>query len=170
MSILLKHQQVAIGSPWQVLTLAEGETPESVALPSTPTIYPLAVWQARKAELQARGAQVGVWLEPADDPASLAAELANFAVIAVNFPKFTDGRGFSTARLLRERYGFGGELRAIGDVLVDQLFFLARVGFTTFALRADQNVDDAIKAFSTFSESYQTGVDQTQPLFRRRVA
>jgi uncharacterized protein (DUF934 family) len=88
----------------------------------------------------------------------------------VNFPKFNDGRGFSIGRLLRERYGFRGELRAIGDVLRDQLFFLARCGFDAFALRDDQDVDEALGAFADFSEAYQPALDQPVPLFRRRLA
>jgi uncharacterized protein (DUF934 family) len=88
----------------------------------------------------------------------------------VSFPKFTDGRGFSTARLLRERYRYRGELRAVGDVLRDQLLFLARCGFDAFALRADQDPDAALAAFEDFTEAYQGGTDQPLPLFRRRLA
>jgi uncharacterized protein (DUF934 family) len=91
-------------------------------------------------------------------------------VIAVNFPKFTDGRGFSAARLLRERYGYQGELRAIGDVLRDQLQELERCGFDAFLLRADQDVQSALHAFADLSDQYQTSALQPLPLFRRRFA
>ena len=86
----------------------------------------------------------------------------------VNFPQFTDGRGYSIARLLRERYGWRGELRAIGDVLRDQLFYLSRCGFDAFALRDDQDPHAALTAFDDFSEAYQASVERPQPLFRRR--
>jgi len=89
--------------------------------------------------------------------------------VAVHFPQFADGRGYSLGRLLRERYGWRGELRAIGDVLRDQLFYLTRCGFDAFDLREDQDLQAALSAFDDFSESYQTAVDQRQPLFRRRI-
>jgi len=91
-----------------------------------------------------------------------------FSRICIDFPKFADGRGYSAARLLRERHGFKGELRSVGDVLIDQLFFMKRCGFDTFALRDDQDLEDAIAAFSTFSNCYQNDVADTRPLFRRR--
>ncbi|MDQ5959482.1 MAG: hypothetical protein QG592_561 [Pseudomonadota bacterium] len=91
-------------------------------------------------------------------------------MIGINFPKFVDGRGYSTARLLRERYAYQGEIRAIGDVLQDQLFLMARCGFDAFALRADKSVEKALGAFETFKAPYQAAVDQPQPLFRRRAA
>jgi uncharacterized protein (DUF934 family) len=89
-------------------------------------------------------------------------------LIAVNFPQFTDGRGYSIARLLRERYSWRGELRAIGDVLRDQLFYLARCGFDAFMLREGQDAQAALAAFNDFSEGYQASVERPQPLFRRR--
>jgi uncharacterized protein (DUF934 family) len=91
-------------------------------------------------------------------------------LIAVYFPKFLDGRGYSTARLLRERYGYRGELRAIGDVGRDQLFYLARVGFDAFLIPEGRDARDALNAFADFPETYQGAVDQPLPLFRRRAA
>jgi len=88
-------------------------------------------------------------------------------VVAVDFPKFTDGRGYSIAYNLRMRLGYMGELRAIGDVLRDQLFAMYRVGFNAFATRQDRSIDDALKGLTVFSEVYQTSVDQKLPLFRR---
>lgn len=86
------------------------------------------------------------------------------------FPQFTDGRGYSTARLLRERYGWWGELRAIGDVQRDQLFYLSRVGFDAFELNDGIDLQSALSAFADFSEAYQTSVERLLPLFRRRSA
>ena len=91
-------------------------------------------------------------------------------LIAVNFARFSDGRGYSLARLLRGRYGYRGELRAVGDVLLDQLFYLMRVGFDAYALRDDQDPLAAGAALRTFSASYQAGADQPLPLFRQRRA
>ena len=103
---------------------------------------------------------LGVRLSPSDDPALIANDLNKLALIAVEFPAFADGRGYSTASLLRERYGYQGELRAVGDVLRDQVFLLSRVGFTTFALREDQNVEKALAAFNDFSSYYQHAADR----------
>jgi len=86
----------------------------------------------------------------------------------VSFPVFTDGRGYSIARLLRDRHGWTGELRAVGDVLRDQLFALARCGFDSFALRAGQDVQASLAAFGDFSVRYQSATDEPMPLFRRR--
>ena len=84
-------------------------------------------------------------------------------------PAFTDGRHCSTAYLLRTRYGYKGEVRAIGDILRDQLFSYQRVGFNAFALRADKDPVDALQAFADFSEVYQASADQPRPLFSRRA-
>jgi uncharacterized protein (DUF934 family) len=107
-------------------------------------------------------------LEPGDDPAKVADRLGAVARVEVNFPKFTDGRGYSIARLLRERYGYQGELRAVGDVQRDQLFHLSRCGFDAFLLREGQDAEVALSAFRDFSEAYQASVERPEPLFRRR--
>ena len=134
-----------------------------------PVIVPLALWQERRAALHARG-DVGVWLAPADDPAKLAADVGTLPLIAVDFPQFTDGRGYSTARLLRDRYGFKGELRAIGDVLRDQLYAYSECGFDAFALRADRDPAEALSGFDDFNGVYATTSRTPQPWFRRRQA
>ena len=166
MAKLIK-QGAVIDDVWQVLRLAEGEDAASVALPAGVVVFPLAVWQARKAEILARGTPAGIWLGVTDEPAEIADDLPQLALVSVDFPKFTDGRGYSTARLLRERYGYTGELRAIGDVLYDQLFFMKRCGFDAFALRADLNQWKAQAAFATFPNPYQGAVDQPLPHYRR---
>jgi uncharacterized protein (DUF934 family) len=165
---LIKQRQLA-DNPWQRLELAEGADLASIAVPPAPTLVPLALWLARRAELTARG-DVGVWLGPADEPGLLADDVALLPLIAVYFPKFLDGRGYSTARLLRERYGYRGELRAIGDIGRDQLFYLARVGFDAFLIPEGRDARDALNAFADFPETYQGAVDQPLPLFRRRAA
>ena len=108
-------------------------------------------------------------LEPTDDPASVADRLGRVARVEVNFPKFGDGRGYSIARLLRERYGYKGELRAVGHITRDHLFFMESCGFDAFELREGEDPHEALAAFSDFSESYQASVTRPQPLFRRRT-
>ena len=92
-------------------------------------------------------------LEPADDPASVSLE--GVARVEVNFPKFGDGRGYSIARLLRERHGYRGELRAVGQVARDNLHFLERCGFDAFLLRDGEDPHEALRGFEDFSVSYQ---------------
>ena len=107
-------------------------------------------------------------LEPTDDPAAFADRLPHVARVEVNFPKFGDGRGFSIGRLLRERYGYKGELRAVGPLTRDLLFFLESVGFDAFELRDGEDAHAALEAFDDFSESYQASPARPLPLFRRR--
>jgi uncharacterized protein (DUF934 family) len=109
-------------------------------------------------------------LEPDEDPAAIVDRLDTATRIEVNFPKFTDGRGYSIARLLRERHGYRGELRAVGDVQRDQLFYLSRAGFDAFQLREGEDARAALAALTDFSEAYQASVERPQPLFRRRSA
>ena len=111
-------------------------------------ILPLARWCAQRAGLDAT--RSGVWLGPDDALAPLLPWLATIPLIAIRFPVFTDGRGYSLARLLRGRHGYAGELRAVGDVLRDQLYFLQRAGFDSFALRADQPAEEALAAFRDY--------------------
>ena len=169
MAQLIKNG-VAASDSWQILELAEGESPEAIALPDGEVIFPLAVWLARKDEILSRPT-IGLLLQPADRVEDIAGELASFALIAVNFPKFVDGRGYSTAALLRQRYHYQGELRAVGDVLHDQLFFMQRVGFDSYALKDGKDAVYAIdQGFSPFSATYQGSTDQPEPYFRRRTA
>jgi uncharacterized protein (DUF934 family) len=109
-------------------------------------------------------------LEPQDDPASVAARLAGASRVEVNFPKFGDGRGYSIARLLRERYGYRGELRAVGQVVKDHLLYMESVGFDAFLLRDGDDPQEALAGFKVFSEAYQASVKNPLPLFRRRPA
>ena len=110
-----------------------------------------------------------VWLAPTDDPAALEPRLQALSLIAVDFPKVADGRGYSTAALLR-RAGYRGELRAIGEILIDQLYMLRRVGFSSFALRADQDPALAVAALHRYSDAYQAAGDGLVPPFRRPSA
>jgi uncharacterized protein (DUF934 family) len=165
---IIKNRTV-INDDWALLRLDESEAADTVVIPAGKVIVPLSVWQAQHAALAARLPDVGVWLAGDERPEELADDLASLTLIAVNFPKFTDGRGFSIAYNLRTRLGYKGELRAIGDVLRDQLFSMSRVGFDAFATRPDRSIHDALKGLSDFSETYQTSWDQKTPLFRRHA-
>src|SRR5947208_7055542 len=134
----------------------------------SPVIVPLALWQSEHDALAARG-NVGVWLKPDDDPDALAGDVERLPLIAIDFPKFVDGRGYSSARLLRDKHRFAGELRAIGDVLRDQLYYLRQCGFDAFAIRSDRNLEAALKGLSDFSDNYQATAARPVPLFRRRA-
>ena len=131
-------------------------------------IVPLALWQIERSVLRRR-TDIGVWLKPTDDPSALAHDVDTVPLVAVDFPKFSDGRGYSIARLLREKYRFAGELRAVGDVLRDQLYYLQQCGFNAFSVRADRDLDDALRGLRDFGESYQATVERPVPLFRRRI-
>lgn len=132
-------------------------------------IVPIAFWLQNKAALIERVGETGVWLNGDEDPAQLADDTATLPLIAINFPVFTDGRGFSTGRLLRERYGFKGELRATGYFLRDQMCYLGRCGFSAFTPPAEANVEGFLKSLHDFTEFHQSAVDQPIPLFRRRA-
>ena len=169
MAQLIK-QGTATVDTWKTLEIAEGETPETVALPAGDVIFPVAVWLARKAEIISCHKRIGLLIQPDERVEDIAADLDYFIVIAVNFPKFVDGRGYSTASLLRQRYHYQGEVRAVGDVLHDQLFYMQRVGFDSYALKDGKNAVYAIEAgFRTFSDAYQASTTQPQPQFRRRA-
>ena len=108
-------------------------------------------------------------LEPSDDPAAFADRLAGVARVEVVFPKFGDGRGFSIARLLRERYGYQGELRAVGHVVRDHLHYMESCGFDAYQLKDGEDAAQALAGFDDFSESYQASTARPLPLFRRRA-
>lgn len=112
---------------------------------------------------------VGVLLQPDDSPAALASDFDTIKAIAVNFPRFTDGRGCSTARLLRVRYGFQGEIRAVGDVLPDQIAFMARCGIDAFVL-SSSHIETARERVAGLGVAYQMTVNGPTPAWRRRWA
>lgn len=133
-------------------------------------IVPMELWLDHAHALKTRDGGLGVWLESNEEVEAIADDLEHFQVIALNFPVFSDGRHYSSARLLRDRYGYKGEIRAIGDVLRDQLFFMKRCGFDAYALREDRDPYEALESLKDFSETYQAATDQPEPLFRRRQA
>lgn len=129
----------------------------------------LSRWRSDADALRARSGRVGVRVPGDTPPEELAPLLDGVSLVAIELPKFTDGRGYSLARLLRDRFGYQGELRAVGHVLRDQLLYLARCGFDTFVLAEGKSLDDGLAAFEDFSVTYQPAADHDQPIWRRRA-
>ncbi len=151
--------------PWQLLRDGE-DMPGQGRL-----ILPLAQWRERQGDAVLSGRQPsrdGLWLAPDDEVESLASSLPALPLIAVDFPSFRDGRGYSQAYLLRTRLGWTGELRAVGDVLRDQLSHMRQCGFDSFAVRADKSAEDALKGLAGMSVLYGRSAIEPRPLFRRR--
>ncbi|MGE8064770.1 DUF934 domain-containing protein [Pseudomonas sp. NPDC089569] len=159
MNNLLRLEQgrarIVNDDPWTLVRHVEGE------VPGGPLILPLARWLQDPQ-------QQGVWLGPDDEVESLRPWLARLPLIALDFPDFRDGRGYSQAYLLRTRLGWTGELRAIGDVLRDQLSHMRQCGFDSFAVREDKSAEDALKGLAGMSVQYGRSVIEPRPLFRRR--
>jgi uncharacterized protein (DUF934 family) len=128
-----------------------------------PVIVPLKRWQAERDALGGRNAAMGVRLESADKAEAIAADLGRLALVAIAFPTFRDGRGFSTARLLRERYGFKGELRAVGNVFRDQFLFMHRCGFDAYEVADAREAEAFAAALASFSVVYQRTGDGRVP-------
>lgn len=166
--MMIIKNKTLVEDDWQVLRLSDQEAAEKVAVPvpDGKMIVPLKVWLAQRDTLKQRN-DLGVWFASDERPEDLKEDVQKFSVIAVDFPKFSDGRGYSIAFNLRTRLGYTAELRAIGDVLRDQLFYMQRVGFDAFSPRPDRDIHDALKGFEDFSEVYQTSFDEKRPLFKR---
>ncbi|BAP14108.1 MAG: oxidoreductase [Alcanivorax borkumensis] len=151
-----------VDNQWQRL---EGEALDA-ELPGGKIIVPLAYWQAHREALLGRG-DVAVWLAPGEEPKDLGNDLSSLPLVAIHFPAFKDGRGYSYARELRTRYHFKGEVRATGDVLRDQLFYMTRCGFNAFEVREDRSIEEALESLNDFSVTYQGDVNEPRPLYRR---
>lgn len=134
-------------------------------LPSSGAVTVSLARFARERELLLERGDVGLRLASADTAAEAAPHLDHVERVALEFPAFTDGRSYSNARLLRERYGFVGELRAVGDVLRDQVFFMQRCGFDVLEVRGDKDVADALVALDEFTVTYQTAADGRPPVY-----
>ena len=167
MNNLLKQSdsgaRLAPEDPWTLIREQDGE------LPTGPLILPYGRWR----QLQATGALPqmslhGVWLGPDDELESLELWLHVLPLVALDFPSFRDGRAYSQAYLLRTRMGWKGELRAIGDVLRDQLSHMRQCGFDSFAIRSDKSANDALKGLAGMSVLYGRSAIEPLPLFRRR--
>lgn len=168
MPTLIRNGQVTADT-WQPASMDAGLDYVLGAESGPQVIVPLAMWLAEKETFRASGKAIGVCLDSADDPYALKDDVATLPLIALNFPVFRDGRAYSAAAILRGRLGYKGELRAVGDVLRDQLFYMKRCGFDSFNLADGVKVEDALAAFSDFRASYQGTVEEPVPLFRRRA-
>ena len=152
---------------WTVLKEASG--PEVLrALPGKNLIVPFKFWKNYQAELKDYAGGVAIWLDSDENVADIGEPLHAFALIALNFPKFSDGRSYTNARALREHFNYQGEIRAMGDVLRDQLYYMSSCGFNAFDLRHDQDENLCLQAFSDFKTGYQATITEPLPLFRRR--
>lgn len=129
-----------------------------------PIVVSLERWKAEHDALAARNAPVGIRLRSDERIDQIAEDLANLPLVELDFPNMNDGRHFTSARLLRERHGYRGEIRATGQVLRDQLFFMARCGFDAFELPADKDGEAALNAFREISVVYQPAVDRRSPV------
>ena len=161
MAQLLKDGQV-IDNSWITVAGDATEFPEGDLLVS------LDQWLQQKTQLEQHRGSLGVWIDGNEEIEAVAELLLVSPVIAIKFPKFADGRGFSVARLLRERYTYKGEIRAIGEIIRDQLYLLRRCGFNAFEFGAQVNLAEASASLLDFSDAYQVAADQPIPLFKRR--
>ncbi len=145
--ILRQHKYVP--DDWRYLGEAASD--------SDALVVPLADFKADRARWLARTAPIGVRITPADKVEELADDLPRLLLVAVTFPSFADGRGFSQAEMLRTRLGFQGALRAVGAVKQDLIFFMARCGIGEFELAPDEDVEEATRALQRFTVAYQPG-------------
>lgn len=135
--------------------VADGET-----LPDGAIVVSLKRWQSERETLAARNAPLGVRLSSDQSPEALGADVNHFALIELEFPKFRDGRGYSWARILRQRLGFTGEIRAVGDVLRDQWLFMSRCGVDAFEVRPGTRLEDFRAALAEQTVYYQPASDR----------
>ena len=148
---LLRDRQI-VADEWLYAAEAAGDA-------LAPLIVTVDEWHGDRDAWIARGSRLGLLIAPAHKIEPLVQDLGFFALIAAQFPGPAEGRGYTQGRLLRERFGFEGELRATGYVRRDQLFFLARCGFNSFEL-SDADIEDALPALATFSAAYQPSNDR----------
>lgn len=162
MQNLIKDGQPVSDDAWHWV-----EDDTAAAPGNAPVILPLARYLEERDQWKQAEQPVGVWLNDEQMVEDVADLLDDISLIALHFPKFADGRGFSKARLLRDRHGYEGEIRAIGDFLPDQAFYMHRCGINAFACRTADEADTTARLLDTFSVHYQSDVRQA-PLFQQR--
>jgi uncharacterized protein (DUF934 family) len=162
---IIKHDRI-VEDDWQVLTLAEARRRRAVALPADPVLLPLPVWLARRDEISRLYRTLGVWLDSHEGPEALADDIDRLSRHRRQFPEVHRRPQLLERPPAARALSLPGEIRAIGDVLQDQLFYMRRCGIDAYALRADKDIEKALAGLSVFSETYQAAVDQPQPLFR----
>jgi uncharacterized protein (DUF934 family) len=139
------------------------------ALPATRYTVSYNRWLNDRNDLMNGSAEIGVRLSGDVELANMGSDLGRLALIVIEFPAMADGRGFSLARLLRARYRYAGEIRARGDFIRDQAFFLKRVGVNAFERLPGRDLADLLPALEEFSVTYQSSSDQIEPLYRRHL-
>ncbi|KIG18032.1 Oxidoreductase probably involved in sulfite reduction [Enhygromyxa salina] len=150
---------------WQRL----GDDDPFPSLDALPVLVTLARAERDRQALEQRTGAWGVWVPGNADPEQIAERLRDRVLVAIEVTKFTDGRHYSLARLLRDRYGFTGELRAFGDVLPDQLSYMQRCGYSSFELAPGKSLETGLRCLTAFSVSYQGNTTDPRPLYRRRA-
>ncbi len=156
-----------IDNRWIILKVATG-LEDLQAVPGKNLIVPFKFWQQFNDELPGYSGAIAIWLDSDEQAGQIGDRLHELPLVALNFPVFSDGRSYSNARELRQRFAYNGEIRAFGDVLRDQLYYMSQCGFDTFDLRADQDVAICLQAFEDFATGYQATIVEPTPLFRRR--
>lgn len=159
-----------VANEWHLVPLPEeGEPPPDASeLAAGKLILPLSLWLPLRRALAPRQREIGVWLDSDESAGAIADYVSALPLIAIHFATFADGRGFTSATLLRRQYGYRGELRATGGFMRDQLTYLRRCGFNAFAFEGDEPQADLLDSLWDFSDSYQAASDQPLPVFRRR--
>lgn len=155
-------------NPW-VLQPRDATLDSMLATDATHLLVNGQAWAEHKQALQQGGKQLAPWLDSDQPAALLGTDLSQLPLVALHFPGFMDGRAYSTAVILRQQLGYTGELRAVGDVLRDQLYLMKRCGFSTFDLKDSVKLEEAKTAFGDFHTNYQSTVEEPRPLFRRRA-
>ncbi len=150
---ILKDQQLT-DNTWKFL-------PDDAELPDEPINITVSLrrWLQEQEILKKYPGKLGIRLNPTDSVESVPVSIKNVQLIEINFPVFTDGRGFSLAKILRTQFNYEGEIRAVGEFMLDQIYYLSRVGVDSFALENQENLPDAMAMFNEFSDSYQTSVN-----------
>ena len=143
---------------------------DDASLPDGAVLVSLARFQKERDALIARNAPVGVRLKSDQSPELLGEDVHRLSLVVLEFPKFRDGRAFSWARLLRTRLGLGGEVRAVGDFLYDQIAYQRRVGFDSWEVADSFTLDDLHRALNEISNAYQPSADGRKTIRELRVS
>lgn len=160
---VIKDRKI-VNDDWSLIR----EVEDDAAIPQGNVIYPFSYWQDNRDVLLERDSLHAVWVDGDIETEDLLSDIGHFSIIALDFPAFKDGRSYSHARLLRDRYDYKGDLRAIGDVLRDQIFFMHRCGISSYEVREDKDAEDALKGFEEFTVRYQAAADDAVPIYKLR--
>ncbi len=166
---LIINQQRADQDSWNYIggELSDADLSARLQSQGGDLLVDWAVWKEYRQQLLSRDGQLGVRIDGFVELEELAPELERLALIAIDFPAFSDGRGFSQARQLRQQYDYKGQLRAVGDVTWDRLRFMGRCGFDAFEIAEDRYSDDMLGAFAEISVRLQGSVDDPRPIYRQ---